>query len=286
VPGRLIAFDALTLKELWRDDANDGFMKFTPPTVAGGKVFRPVYDNIAQTHDSFDHLIVYGLRTAPTSATPSTPVTPAKGTQSRAISAIWRAARHEEPDGPPPAGQPGERVHGDHLDIFMTSHDPQNATVLSTNWEAVCPSPAHARRGWRGWFPVVKPPTHAADPPVEEPLHASADTPVTALLSPSDPSHLDLFTVGVDGRVMSTFFEDKGGWQEDLKSHDWRDRGGWQGWFPVVNDATRAAPGQPVTAVWAASNPHHLDLFMTGTDGRVMTTYFEGNGPWQPWFTI
>lgn len=52
VPGALVAFDAVTLQELWRDDDDIGFAKFTPVTVAGGKVFRPTFAN---------ELIVYGL---------------------------------------------------------------------------------------------------------------------------------------------------------------------------------------------------------------------------------
>lgn len=57
VPGRLVAFDALTLQELWRDDDDIAFSKFNPPTVAGGKVFRPTFA---------DKLIVYGLKTGTT----------------------------------------------------------------------------------------------------------------------------------------------------------------------------------------------------------------------------
>jgi hypothetical protein len=60
VPGRLVAFDALTLQELWRDDDDVAFAKFTPVTVAGGKVFRPTFAN---------KLIVYGLTNNP-AATP------------------------------------------------------------------------------------------------------------------------------------------------------------------------------------------------------------------------
>ena len=59
-PGRLVAFDAITLKELWRDDDDIGFAKFNPPTVAGGKVFRPTFA---------DKLLVYGLKQG-TTATP------------------------------------------------------------------------------------------------------------------------------------------------------------------------------------------------------------------------
>ena len=59
VPGRLVAFDALTLGELWRDDDDVAFPKFTPPTVAGGKVFRPTFA---------DKLLVYGLKSGPDAA--------------------------------------------------------------------------------------------------------------------------------------------------------------------------------------------------------------------------
>ena len=46
VPGRLLAFDALTLRALWSDDAVPGvnFVKFVPPTIADGKVFRVSYN--------------------------------------------------------------------------------------------------------------------------------------------------------------------------------------------------------------------------------------------------
>ena len=56
-PGRLVAFDAISLKELWRDDDNIAFAKFNPPTIAGGKVFRPTFA---------DKLLVYGPRSGVT----------------------------------------------------------------------------------------------------------------------------------------------------------------------------------------------------------------------------
>lgn len=60
VPGRLMAFDARTLNELWRDDDDIAYSKFTSPTVAGGKVFRPTFA---------DKLVVYGPSSSP-AATP------------------------------------------------------------------------------------------------------------------------------------------------------------------------------------------------------------------------
>lgn len=51
-PGRLIAFDAQTLAELWHDDDDVAYAKFTAPTVANGKVFRATFGG---------ELVVYGL---------------------------------------------------------------------------------------------------------------------------------------------------------------------------------------------------------------------------------
>lgn len=52
VPGRLAAFDATTLRQLWSDDDNVLFAKSVPPTIADGKVFRAT---------AADQVIVYGL---------------------------------------------------------------------------------------------------------------------------------------------------------------------------------------------------------------------------------
>ena len=47
VHGVLAAFDASTLKELWSDTFPEWFAKFNPPTIADGKVFRPVFAQYA-----------------------------------------------------------------------------------------------------------------------------------------------------------------------------------------------------------------------------------------------
>jgi hypothetical protein len=52
VPGRIAAFDATTLKQLWSDNDNVTFAKSVPPTIADGKVIRATAAN---------QVIVYGL---------------------------------------------------------------------------------------------------------------------------------------------------------------------------------------------------------------------------------
>ncbi len=55
-PGRLVAYDASTLAELWRDDDDVAFAKFNPPMIAGGRVYRPTFGK---------ELIVYGHASPP-----------------------------------------------------------------------------------------------------------------------------------------------------------------------------------------------------------------------------
>jgi hypothetical protein len=55
VPGRIAAFDASTLKQLWSDNDNVLFAKSVPPTIADGKVIRATAAN---------QVIVYGLSKA------------------------------------------------------------------------------------------------------------------------------------------------------------------------------------------------------------------------------
>ncbi len=53
VPGRLAAFDPLALRELWRDDGGELFAKFTPPTIADGRVVRATLSG---------RVVIYGPR--------------------------------------------------------------------------------------------------------------------------------------------------------------------------------------------------------------------------------
>jgi hypothetical protein len=59
VPGTLVAFDATTLAELWRDPVPESFAKFCPPTVADGKVIRATFASDVH-HGVAGKIIVYG----------------------------------------------------------------------------------------------------------------------------------------------------------------------------------------------------------------------------------
>ena len=146
---------------------------------------------------------------------------------------------------------PGQRVaavwrNANHLDLFITD---TGGHVMSTFFEG---------NKWQsGWFPI------APDSGVAAPGQS-----LTALWRPG-ATHLDLFMTDKSGHVMSIFFENTK-WQT--------------AWFPVNPVSGLAAPGQTISGVWR--NAGHLDLFMTGKDGRIMSTYFDTN-TWQPaWFPL
>ena len=81
------------------------------------------------------------------------------------------------------------------------------------------------------------------------------------------PGNLDLFIVGNDSRVWSTFWN--GNW-----SHDW---------FPLPGQAVFDRNVQHVAAVSRA--PGNLDLFIVGNDNHVWSTFWNGN--WShDWFPL
>jgi hypothetical protein len=81
-PGSLHAFDGLTLREIWADLLPEWFAKFNPPTIADGKVFRPVFpqfvlpnpdDGRALSPIGPGTVIVYGLLPRGRQDTPAGP---------------------------------------------------------------------------------------------------------------------------------------------------------------------------------------------------------------------
>jgi hypothetical protein len=150
-------------------------------------------------------------------------------------------------DGRPPQLVSAVWRNPQHLDLFITDYE---GRVMSTWWESGC--------GWQPWS-AIHPGTALGAP----------GQPVTAVWSPQHFDHLDLFITGRDGRVMNSW------WTADR---------GWQPWSAIRPDTALGAPGQPVTAVW--SNPQHLDLFITGRDGRVMNSWWTADRGWQLWSAI
>ncbi|HTS29022.1 MAG TPA: hypothetical protein VMH81_24290 [Bryobacteraceae bacterium] len=181
----------------------------------------------------------------------------------------------------------------EHLDVFDVASD---GRTMSVWWDA--------GTGWRAWFPL------------KGGLASGGGTgsPITAVARYS--GHLDLFTVGTDGRVYSAFWDVAGGWSDwfaigtlicrpgstvnavaryndhlDLfttaadgrvMSTWWDARTGWANWFQVQGGV--AAAGTTVTAI--ARYPFHLDLFTVGKDNRVYSCWWDDRSGWSNWFTI
>ena len=57
---------------------------------------------------------------------------------------------------------------------------------------------------------------------------------------------------------------------------------GWHPWFRVTSGV--AALRSPITAI--SRNPNHLDLFVTGTDGGIYSTYWDASDGWHSWFRV
>jgi hypothetical protein len=94
---------------------------------------------------------------------------------------------------------------------------------------------------------------------------ASPGSPVSAIARYSN--HLDLFVLGTDRRVYSTW---------------WHDTTGWAGWFNVSGGAGNA--GGQVAAVSRVTE--HIDLFTVGADGLVYSTWWDGATGWAGWFQL
>ena len=56
----------------------------------------------------------------------------------------------------------------------------------------------------------------------------------------------------------------------------------WHPWFNVSGGA--AALRSPITAI--ARNRDHLDLFVTGTDGKIYSTWWDAASGWANWFSV
>lgn len=128
-----------------------------------------------------------------------------------------------------------------HIDLFVGGND---GRVYTSWW--------HEGSDWTGvndnWMPIG-----GFFPP---------GNPVSAVARL--PNHLDLFIVGNDGRVYTSWWHEGNPWSG--VNNNWRSIGGI---FP---------PRSKVSVV--ARMPNHLDLFIVGNDGRVYTSWWHEGGDW------
>jgi len=183
----------------------------------------------------------------------------------------------------------------DHLDLFVT--DP-HGVVETSYWQ-----PGATWTAWRGiggFFPVGAPVSAVAREPNRIDLFVTGNNgivytegaveggewsgvhndwmniggtfppgaPVAAVAN--NPFEIHLFIVDGDGHVYTSF---------SFLNHNWSGIG--NKWTSLGGSF---APGAPVTVI--SRMPEHMDLFVTGTNGVVYTSYFQPNAPWTPWRPI
>jgi hypothetical protein len=138
-----------------------------------------------------------------------------------------------------------------NLDLFVIGND---GHVWSTFW------PVAGSVKWSNdWFRL---PGNAVFDPANQRL---------AVVSRAK-NNIDLFVIGDDDRVWSTFWNEHG-WNAD--------------WFPLPGQARFNHLTQQVAVV--ARTPNNLDLFVIGNDSHVWSTFFPvpGTGTWSPdWFPL
>jgi hypothetical protein len=143
-----------------------------------------------------------------------------------------------------------------HIDLFASGRD---GGVYSTFWDA--------SSGWFGhWFRLE-------DPNFGDHFTIPPGSPVTCLSRFRD--HIDLFVTGRDGGVYSTFWDASSGW--------------FGHWFrledPNFGDHFTIPPGSTVTSLCRFQD--HIDLFVTGRDGGIYSTFWDASSGWfGHWFRV
>lgn len=133
----------------------------------------------------------------------------------------------------------------DQLDLFAVDG---NGEVRTAAW-----SPGSNNAKWGGWWRVTE--TNGKFTP---------GTPIA--VASRGPDQLDLFAVGLDGRVWTAAWGPQTNYE-------------WQGWSSIGDPVF----AQDSTIAAVARNPNQLDIFVNGLDGNLWSASWDGN--WK-WFTI
>ena len=137
-----------------------------------------------------------------------------------------------------------------HVDVFATAMDGHVYTAAKG---------PQTDNTWAGWWKVGD-------------GQFLAGTPVAAI-SRSE-GRLDLFAVGLDGRIWSAAYgpDAAGNWD-------------WVGWFPILSEVF--VPGTHVTAT--SRQTDQIDLFAVNLNGEVRTAAWSANanaGKWAGWWRV
>ena len=144
----------------------------------------------------------------------------------------------------------------DHIDLFAVGRD---SGIYSTFWDV--------NGGWfNHWFRLM-------DTNFPDGFKAPIQSTVSCLSR--FQNHIDLFVVGFDGGVYSTFWDANGGW--------------FNRWFRLIDtnfgDGLTVPPQSTVSCLSRFQN--HIDLFAVGRDGGVYSTFWDANGGWfNRWFRL
>ena len=158
--------------------------------------------------------------------------------------------------GPAPSTITSVSRSRDQLDLFAVGFD---GGVYSTFW--------NPDGGWFDrWFRLV-------DPNFGDLFTVPPQSEISVLSR--YPTHLDLFVVGRDSAVYSTFWDANGGW--------------FNHWFRLGDtnfaDGFKVPIRSPVSSLSRYAD--HIDLFVSGFDGGVYSTFWDVNGGWfNRWFRL
>ncbi|GAC1544189.1 MAG: hypothetical protein NVS3B16_11730 [Vulcanimicrobiaceae bacterium] len=140
------------------------------------------------------------------------------------------------------------------IDLFVVGHD---GGIYSTWW-----NPADGWESNHNWFRIG-------------PAWANVPTRSVVTAVARNPNQIDLFVVGHNGGIYSTWWNPSDGWD---RNHNW---------FRIGPDWANVPQRSVVAAV--ARNPSQLDLFVVGHNGGIYSTWWNPSDGWENnhnWFRI